>query len=116
MVENLLRKDIKPLEEAKAYQSLMQLNGWTGKQVAESINVTTSRISRALSLLDLPKAIQQQIEAGTLAKSSAYEISKLNNNQVQTQLATQAAGGKLSHAKAVKQIKQRRGKETCNAC
>ena len=112
LVENLLRTDLKPLEEAKAYQSLMELNDWNGKQVAEALRVTTSRVSRALALLDLPHEVQQQVDAGTLPKTSAYEISKLDNEEQQAELATQAASGELSHAKTVSQIKQRRGKKS----
>lgn len=112
LVENLLRSDLKPLEEAKAIQSLMELNNWNGKQVAEALRVTTSRVSRSLALLDLPAEIQQQVDAGTLPKSSAYEISKLDNSEQQAKLATQAASGELSHSQTVKQIKQRRGKKS----
>src|SRR5262245_39786717 len=39
LIENLLREDLKPLEEARAFQSLMTLNGWTGKQVSEALRV-----------------------------------------------------------------------------
>ncbi|QDV83788.1 ParB/RepB/Spo0J family partition protein [Planctomycetes bacterium TBK1r] len=112
LVENLLRADLKPLEEAKAYQSLMELNGWNGKQVADALRVTTSRISRSLALLDLPTEIQRKVDAGTLPKTSAYEISKLNNTEQQTKLARRAASGELSHANTVNQIKQRRGKSS----
>ncbi|MEZ6100701.1 MAG: ParB/RepB/Spo0J family partition protein [Pirellulaceae bacterium] len=111
LVENLLRSDLKPLEEARALQSLMELNGWNGKQVAEALRVTTSRISRSLALLDLPPEVQQQVDAGTLPKSAAYEISKLDSSEQQAKLATQAASGELSHSQTVKQIKQRRGKK-----
>ncbi|HBE69098.1 MAG TPA: chromosome partitioning protein ParB [Planctomycetaceae bacterium] len=111
LVENLLRSDLKPLEEAKAYQALMELNSWNGKQLAMAINVTTSRISRSLALLDLPEEIQQQVDTGTLPKSSAYEISKLGNADQQNKLASQAASGKLSHSQTVRRIKQRRGKK-----
>ncbi len=112
LVENLLRTDLKPMEEARAIQSLMELNDWNGKQVAQALRVTTSRISRSLALLDLPPEIQQQVDAGTLPKSSAYEISKLDNSEQQTKVATQAASGELSHSQTVRQIKQRRGKKS----
>ena len=108
IVENLLRKDLSPIEEAKAYQGLMALNSWNGKQVAEALRVTPSRVSRALALLNLPESVQQQVEAGTLPKSSAYELSKLDDDRQQTTLANQA----LSHAAVVQQTKQRRGKKS----
>ena len=65
----------------------------------------------SLALLDLPPEVQQQVDAGTLPKSAAYEISKLDSSEQQAKLATQAASGELSHSQTVKQIKQRRGKK-----
>ena len=58
------------------------------------------------------EVVRQQVAAGTLPKSSAYEISKLSDDQTRTELAEKAAQGELSHAKTVKQINQRRGKRT----
>lgn len=112
LVENLLRTDLKPSEEAKGYQSLMELNGWNGRQVAEALRVTTARISRSLALLDLPAEVQRQVDAGILPKTSAYEISKLADPDQQTKMANKAAAAGLSHAKMVKQIRQRRGKKS----
>lgn len=110
LVENLLRKDLTPIEEAKAFLSLMELNDWNGKQVAEALRVTTSRVSRALALLDLPESVQRQVESGILPKSSAYEISKLDSEQQRKDLACQAAKGNLTHAKTKNRVNQRRGK------
>lgn len=110
LVENLLRKDLNPLEEGRAYQSLMELCGWNGKQVAEAIHVTASRVSRALAMLDLPESVQKKVESGTLPKSVAYEISKLSNSAEQSKIASSAHHG-LSHSKTVKLVRQRRGKK-----
>lgn len=49
LVENLLREDLRPIEEARAFESLMSLNGWNGNQVAEALNVPASKVSRALA-------------------------------------------------------------------
>jgi len=110
LVENLLRTDLSPLEEARGYSSLMELNSWTGKKVAEALRVSPSRVSRAMALLDLPEQIQQQVEAGTLAKSSAYELSKLTNQEAQIELAAEAATNEMPLVKIVRQTKKRRGK------
>ena len=37
LIENCLREDLQPIEEAEAFASLMKLNGWTGKQVADAL-------------------------------------------------------------------------------
>jgi ParB family chromosome partitioning protein len=93
MVENLLREDLKPTEQARGFSELMELRGWNGKQVAESLRVPASTVSRALSLLDLPSDIQQQVDAGVIAARSAYEISKVGNVERRRELAEQAASG-----------------------
>lgn len=111
LVENLLREDLKPIEEARAFATLMELNGWTGKRVAEALRVTPSRVSRALALLALPTDIQQQVEDGALPKTSAYEISRLRDDNARRELANQAASGKLTHARAANSVRQRRGKK-----
>ena len=39
LVENLLREDLKPIEQARGFSALMELHGWNGKQVAQSLNI-----------------------------------------------------------------------------
>ena len=110
LVENLLRENLKPLEEAKGYSALMEVNGWNGKQVAEALNVSPSKVSRALALLDLPERIRQQIESGEISRTSAYELSKLNNEDIQHKLTEQAAQIPLTQKRTVKVVRERRGK------
>ena len=96
LIENLLREDLTPIEQANGFSSLMSLNGWNGKQVAEALNVPASTVSRALALLDLPAAVQNQVDAGQLAARSAYEISRLDNANLQQRVANQVTNGKLT--------------------
>jgi ParB family chromosome partitioning protein len=110
MVENLLREDLSPIEQARGFSALMELHGWNGKQVAESLHVPASTVSRGLSLLDLPDDIQRKVDAGELAARSAYEISKLPNDPRRRELAKTAAEGKLTHKQAAAVVRQRRGK------
>jgi len=66
-----LREDRKPVEKVRAYAALMELNGWTGKQVAEKLRVPASQVSRALALLRLPDDIRQRVDAGEIAARAA---------------------------------------------
>lgn len=109
LVENLLRQDLRPLEEARGYAALMELNAWNGKQVAEAVGVSPSKVSRALALLDLPEEVQQKIEAGNLARTAAYELSKLDSHETQRSVADQAATGSLTHKQTTKAVRQRQG-------
>lgn len=110
LVENLLREDLKPIEQARAFSGLMKLNGWNGKQVADALRVQQSTVSRALALLRLPDDIQQQVDAGDIPARSAYELSKLTNDRARQRLASETAAGRLSHHQAATAARQRRGK------
>lgn len=64
LIENLLREDLRAVEEAKAFRQLLTLNAWTGKQLADALRVPASKVTRSLALLDLPDDLQERIEAG----------------------------------------------------
>jgi ParB family chromosome partitioning protein len=110
LIENLLREDLRPVEEARAFTTLMELNGWNGKQVAEALRLPASRVSRALALLKLPDDILEQVDAGRIPAYSAYEISRLGHEEARRELANQAVAGKLTYQQAAKAVRQRRGK------
>jgi ParB family chromosome partitioning protein len=110
LIENLLREDLRPIEQANGFRALMDLNGWTAKQVGEALRVPASSVSRAIALLRLPLEIQQQVDSGQIPARSAYELSKLSDDNAQRELAQQAATGKLKHGQAAAAVRQRRGK------
>jgi ParB family chromosome partitioning protein len=110
LIENCLREDLQPVEEARAFAALMQLNGWTAKALAESIRVSSSRISRALALLKLPDDIQEQVNAGAVSSRSAYELSRLNNTEARNDLAAKAVAGTLTADETARAVRQRKGK------
>ena len=114
LIENLLREDLKPIEEAKAFDQLMQLNSWSGKELADAIRVNPSKITRALALLKLPQDIQDQVESGDMSARAAYELSKLPSDEQRRAAIErgQDEGGQFTLAKAQSQVRQRKGKAT----
>lgn len=110
LVENIQRASLEPLDEASAFQELMELRGWNGKQLAEALHINPSKVSRALALLDLPTDVQAKISSGELSRTSAYELTKLDNAEVQRDLATQ----QLTQDQASKAVRKRRGKPARN--
>lgn len=57
LIDNLVRKDLSALEEARAFHALIQRHGYQQYQLADKVGCHKSRISRALSLLKLPPAV-----------------------------------------------------------
>lgn len=95
LVENALRQDLRPVEQARAYRTLLSARGLTHRQLAERLQIGHASIARALALLDLPEPIQAEVEAGSIAPNTAYELSKVSDPEEQADLARQAAGGQL---------------------
>lgn len=110
LIENLLREDLKPVEEAKAFRELLALNDWTGKQLADALRIPPSKVTRSLALLDLPEDLQQQVERGDLPARSAYEIAKLGDDSKRRSLAEAVQDGGLTVEDTRKAVRTRTGK------
>lgn len=108
LVENALREDLRPIEQAKAYRRLMEAHGWSGNQLAKELSVDQAAVSRALALLNLPTPVQARVEAGELAPRTAYEISKLPDPDAQVELADQAVAGGITRDQVQATVKARR--------
>jgi ParB family chromosome partitioning protein len=76
LVENALRSDLKPLEQAEAYKRIIDARGITHAELAKLLAITQPSVTKALALLDLPLEVKDKVNEGTLAPATAYEISK----------------------------------------
>ena len=95
LVENCLRDDLRPIEQAHAFRDLMDENGWTTRQLAEELSIAQPTISQAVALLKLPEPLQEQVEQGVLAPATAYEVSKIDDPVEQVAVAEQVVAGRL---------------------
>ena len=64
LLENLHRSELNPLEEAAAYQQLLEDFGCTHEELATRIGRSRKRISNTIRLLRLPPAVQRRVAAG----------------------------------------------------
>ncbi|GAB5441350.1 MAG: hypothetical protein Fues2KO_16990 [Fuerstiella sp.] len=108
LIENLQRSDLNILEEARAYQQLMTMTERNGRELARSLNISSTRVSRALALLKLPYDIQQQIQQSDIPATTAYELTKINNPRQQRTLAQRAAAGQLPQRDVANILKQQK--------
>ena len=98
LVENLLREDLNPIEEAEAYQRLLAEFAWTQEQLAERVSKDRSTISNCLRLLKLPEAIQSDLRAGRLTMGHARALLALGSPAEQLRLREQI----LAHSWSVR--------------
>ena len=112
IIENLQRRSLQPLEEARSFQALIKMNMWKKKEVASALGIHPAKVSRALKLLKLPADIQSKIASGELPARTAYEISKLENETQQRAMLSAVSTEGLTNQQARNRVQIRRGKRT----
>ena len=90
LVENLHRQDLGPLEEAAAYQQLIDDFQLSQEAVAKRVGKSRSAIANALRLLQLPSSVQGFLMDGRLTAGHARALLGLSSRQEQDQLANRA--------------------------
>lgn len=108
IVENAVRADLQPVEEGRAYRRLMDHNGWTARQLADSIGVEATAVYRALALLRLPEDVAERVDSGEIKATAAYEIAKLQIADDQRAVAEAVVAGHLDHKATVEEVARRR--------
>ena len=96
LVENLHRQDLTPLEEAAAYQQLLEDFSMTHEQVAAKVGKSRSAISNSLRLLTLPPTIQQYLAEGRLSAGHAKALLGTPDRGLQESLARVAVEQSLT--------------------
>lgn len=107
LVENVVRADLRPVEEGRAYRRLMDLNGWHIEQLAETIGVEPTTVHHRLGLLRLPEDIAEQVDQGAIRATAAYEISKLPSAEDQREVASLVLDEGLDYKETVAEVRKR---------
>jgi len=90
LVENLQRDDLTPLEEAAAYQQLIEDFGVTHDDVAKRVGKSRSAVTNTLRLLGLPPGVQHLLADGKLSAGHARALLGTPDRTLQERLAQQA--------------------------
>ena len=86
LVENLLREDLNPMEEAEAYQRLLTEFAWTQDDLGQRVGKDRSTVANCLRLLKLPELIQADLRAGRLTMGHARALLSLASPAEQLKL------------------------------
>ena len=98
LVENLLREDLNPMEEAEAYQRLLTEFSWTQEELGERVGKDRSSVANFLRLLKLPEVIQTDLRSGRLTMGHARALLSLTSSADQLKLREQI----LAHSWSVR--------------
>jgi len=103
LIENLHRQQLNPLEEASAYQQLLDDFEATHEELAHRIGRSRPHITNTIRLLNLPPAVQRRVAAGVLSAGHARALLGLDDPNAQVQLAQRIVAEGLS-VRAVEEI------------
>ena len=109
IIENLQRENLNPIEEAKAYQSLID-KGFTHTEIAEKMGKSRPYITNLVRLLGLPKHILTEVESGRLSQAHARLLIQLSSDK-QDKLLNRIQTENLS-VRQVEQILQKTKKSS----
>ena len=109
IIENLQRENLNPIEEAKAYQSLID-KGFTHTEIAEKMGKSRPYITNLVRLLGLPKHILTEVESGKLSQAHARLLIQLSSDK-QDKLLNRIQTENLS-VRQVEQILQKTKKSS----
>ena len=96
LLENLHRSQLNPLEEAAAYQQLLDDFGCTHEELADRLGRSRPQISNTLRLLRLSPAVQRRVAAGVLTAGHARALVSVTSPEIQDRLAQRVVAEGLS--------------------
>ena len=96
LLENIHRAQLNPLEEAAAYQQLLEEFGATHDELAARIGRSRSQVTNTIRLMNLPVPVQRRVAAGVLSAGHARALLGLGNRDQQEDLASRIVAEGLS--------------------
>ncbi len=96
LVENLMREDLNPVDEARGYERLARSFAMSHEQIAARIGKSRPHVSNAIRLLDLPPAVLELMERGALSAGQARPLLALGSAEAQTIAARRIVEGRIS--------------------
>ena len=111
LVENLQRENLNAIEEALAFQQLVDGFGFTQKEVAERLGRDRSTISNTLRLLALPRPVRDLVESDQLSAGHARAVLSLTAEEDQVRLAREIVEAGLSVRAAERRARRMKDRE-----
>lgn len=81
LVENIQRKDLNPVEEARAYADLINEYSYTQEEIAKKVGRSRSSITNSLRLLELPETVLQHLAAGSISEGHAKVLLSIKDQE-----------------------------------
>lgn len=110
LIENIQRQELNPIEEAAAYQRLMEVLGLTQEEVAKRVGKDRSSVANYVRLLKLPESVQKMLEDERLSMGHARALLGLEEEDAQALLAREIIERKLSVRETERAVQEKANK------
>ena len=110
LIENIQRENLNPIEEAHAYQHLMDKFQLTQERIGEVLGKSRVSVTNTLRLLRLPHEVQEEMKKGRISFAHGRALLEIENENQQRQLAQAVISGGLSVRELESLIKRHRPK------
>ena len=105
LLENLQRKNLNPIEEARTYQKILEIDQMTQEDLARTMGKSQSAVSNKLRLLTLPDEIQEYLLKEKLSERHARTLLNVEDNEKKCELAKKVIDTKMSVRNLEEEIK-----------
>lgn len=105
LIENIMRKDLNPIEEANGYKELIEKYNMTHEKISEVFGCSRPYITNSLRLLTLPHEILELVENGKISTGHAKVLLSCENRDIMIKLALQCAEDNLTVKQLEKLVK-----------
>jgi ParB family transcriptional regulator, chromosome partitioning protein len=86
LIENTQRKDLNPIERARAYKELMTFFNLTHEEIAKRVGLDRATVSNFIRLLDLPHEVQDEVSKESITTTHARGLLSINDSSIQVKL------------------------------
>lgn len=112
LIENLQRRDLTPIEEARTYQKILDLDEMTQEQLAKTMGKSQSAVSNKLRLLSLPDEIQEALLKEEISERHARSLLNVEDKNIQVDLLKEIIANKMTVRELDSKIKKINGEGT----
>lgn len=106
LIENLQRRDLTPIEEARTYQKILDLDEMTQEELAKTMGKSQSAVSNKLRLLSLPDEIQEALLKEEISERHARSLLNVEDKNVQLDLLKEIVNNKMTVRELDSKIKK----------
>ncbi len=105
LLENLQRKNLNPIEEARTYKKILELDNMTQEELSKTMGKSQSAVANKLRLLSLPEEVQQAVLKEEISERHARALLNLSSSEEQIKMLHRIVKEKLTVRKVEEEIK-----------